>query len=318
MDHSLKIMSYRPESHSKRQVVEPLTPDALSEVLIKLNFQAETHLDKDFCGNWEVDTSGSHRIPFHLIAAGNAKLTMPGETSLVLGPGDFILFPRDSIHTLSQTDQRVDQESENDQEIGHTNAEQCRLVCGFFDFSSRASWPLLDGLPDLLILQTSAASNRHSKVLFDLMIEELNSQQAGHYAAVNELSYLLLLQLLRKLIAQDNFNHGLLSALFDRHISQALKIIHKNPEQRLSVTYLAESAAMSRSNFSKRFHQLVGMPVMQYLVAWRMHIARDYLCNTELSLQAISAHCGYETEAAFRKAFKNHSGKTPGQVRKGT
>lgn len=311
-------MSYRPESPNKRQSVEQLSPDALSEVLIKLNFRAYIHLDKDFCGNWEVDTSGSSRIPFHLVAAGKAKLTMPNRPSQVLGQGDFVLFPSDSIHTLNQTDQRSrHQKDYNEEDNIRTEEKHCRLICGFFEFNNRASWPLLDGLPEALILVTSAAENSHSNTLYNLMIEELNHQKAGHYIAVNELSYLLFLQLLRQQISQDDFNNGLLKALFDRHVSRALKVIHKHPEKRWSVASLAGSAAMSRSNFSKRFHQLVGMPAMQYLTAWRMHIACDYLRNTELSLQAISEHCGYESEPAFRKAFKNHYSKTPGQVRKG-
>jgi AraC family transcriptional activator of mtrCDE len=152
--------------------------------------------------------------------------------------------------------------------------------------------------------------------LIDLMVAELNRRAPGFYAVINHLAYLLFVQVLRQQIEQGKVDSGLLAALFDSKISRALSAIHNHPGRRWTLESLASEAAMGRSSFARSFNELTGVPPMQYLTAWRMQEAKTLLTGTTLSLGHIAEHCGYESEAAFRKAFKKTVGSPPGEVRK--
>lgn len=302
-------MSNRPNIYLDR-------PDALSALFSRLELSAEVYVNGDFCGAWAVDTSGSRRIPFHLIGRGQAWLHMEGEPTRNLSAGDLVVFPHDSRHVLANSAE-VPAESAINAFSDSSDGPVTRLICGFFEFKSRAVWPLLDSLSPLIVIDLSDMSTMPMvRQLIDLMVAELNQAHPGHYAAVNHLAELLFIQVIRAQISSGKVDTGLLAALFDHQIGKALNAIHQNPAKRWTLETLAQEATMGRSSFAKRFNGLVGEPAMQYLTGWRMQEATLLLEKTTESMLAIAEKCGYESEAAFRKAYKSHTGQTPGQVRR--
>lgn len=309
------FMTDRPSSKAQTGAAsEPYTEqDPLSSVLTRLELQAEIYVDGAFCGSWAVDTSGSRKMPFHIIGAGQAWLHM-GSQAECLEQGDLVFFPRDAQHILSSSAQAPSSAEVNQSPSGL--GDTTRLICGFFEFHNRASWPLLDALEEAVVVKSQDAASTACNALVGFMVDELNQRDAGYFSAVNRLAELLFLQLLRQQIRRGHLNTGLLKALFDPAISRALALIHQQPEQRWTLQSLAEASALGRSSFAKRFHDMVGLPAMQYLTAWRMQDATQFLTDSDFSLWEVAERCGYESEVAFRKAYKKHTGVTPGQVRK--
>ncbi len=292
------------------------SPDALSSVLSRLQLNAEIYSDGDFCGTWAVDTSGSRRIPFHLIGRGEAWLHVDGQPTQLLSSGDLVMFPRDSQHVIANASELPPSELIN-AAVTVDQGPVTNMVCGFFEFKNKSAWPLLDSLAPVIVIDLSDMSMSSTiRGLIDLMVAELNRREPGFYAVINQLAYLLFVQVLRQQIEQGKVDSGLLAALFDSKISKALSAIHNHPAQRWTLESLAAEAAMGRSSFARHFNELTGMPPMQYLTAWRMQEAKTLLTTTTLSLSHIAEQCGYESEAAFRKAFKKTVGTPPGQVRR--
>jgi AraC family transcriptional activator of mtrCDE len=291
-------------------------PDALSAVLSHLKLSAEVYKDGDYCGTWAVDTSGSRRIPFHLIGRGEAWLHVDDQPAQLLSPGDLVLFPHDGRHIVANSSQRPPAHLIN-ANVDADHGPATNMICGFFEFQNRAVWPLLDTLAPAIVMDLSDRRTSSAiRGLIDLMIAELQTRSPGFYVVIDHLAYLLFVQVLRQQIQLGKIDSGLLGALFDPKISRALKAIHNHPDQRWTLQSLAGEAAMGRSSFAQRFNTLAGVPPMQYLTAWRMQQAKSLLETTRHSMAHIAGQCGYESEAAFRKAFKKTMGIPPGEVRK--
>ena len=291
-------------------------PDALSSLLIGLQLHGEVYVSGSFCGAWAVDTSGKRHIPFHLVSAGRAWLHIEGQPSRVLNAGDLVLFPRDLSHTISHSEQPPAEELVN---AGFDPSEPVttEMVCGYFDFTNKAAWPLLESLDDVIVLDLSQQSLQPVlRAFIDYIVAELKQRNPGFLAVVNQLVYLLFVQVIRQQIESGRLKEGLLVALFDPKISKALAAIHNQPQQNWSLVSLAQEASMGRSSFAALFQKLVGMPAMRYLTLWRMREATELLKYTNRSMLDIAEQCGYESEAAFRKAYKQTMGDTPGAVRK--
>ena len=286
-------------------------PDPLSELLTRLELQAEVYVSGEFCGTWAVDTAGSRRMPFHFIGDGEAWLHFENDPPRHLQRRDLVVFPHDAHHVISNSRRRpgrarINQPMSNDGAVTH-------MVCGFFEFRSPAIFPVLDSLPPLVFLPSAAGSA--SGRLLDLILQELAAARPGHYAAIDQLALLVFVEILRQRFSSGELSGGLLAALFDARLGRALNALHRCPEQPWTLALLAEQAAMSRSSFSERFSKVVGMAPIRYLTLWRMSEARRLLQRSEFSTAQVAERCGYETEAALRKAFRNTLGETPGAVR---
>ncbi|MEM1114252.1 MAG: AraC family transcriptional regulator [Pseudomonadota bacterium] len=290
-------------------------PDPLSLLLDRLALTAEVYVNGDFCGTWAVDTAGSRRIPFHLIGSGEAWLHFDSAEPHKLTERDLVLFPRDAHHVISSSADKVRDDLVN--APMSNDGATTQMVCGFFEFRNPLAYPLLDALPDAVVLRASGKKQvRHLALLVDLMLLELKQAKPGSYAVVDQLAYLMFIEILREQVASGVMSQGLLVALFDTRIGRALNAIHQQPDRDWSLDTLAECAAMSRSSFADHFSRVAGLTPVKYLTLWRMAEARRLLATTKLSTADIAERSGYETEAAFRKAFKKTQGKTPGEVRK--
>ncbi|MCL4106001.1 UNVERIFIED_CONTAM: hypothetical protein GTU68_058307 [Idotea baltica] len=279
-----------------------------------MQLNAEVYVNGDFCGTWAVDTSGSRRLPFHLIGEGEAWLHFDEEKPELLLSKDLVMFPRDAHHVIS--DSAVPPRSSQINTPMSNIGETTQMVCGFFEFENPLLFPLLDKLPEIVLLRAGVdAPGRRSHRLIEMMLSELRQCNPGSYAVVDQLAYLLFVEILRQQVETGSLESGLLVGLFDTRIGKALNAMHKNPEEEWTLSSLADKATMSRSSFADRFSRIIGLTPMKYLTLWRMAEARRLLTSTNLSTAQIAQLSGYESEAAFRKAFKNTQGEAPGAVR---
>ena len=300
-----KFMSDRPET------------DALSDILRRMRLKAEIYARPDYCGTWAVDTSGHRKVAFHLIERGSAWLhTENGKQPQHMVKGDLVLFPHDAPHALASSESRPALSEINGGPPPVLSGPVTSLLCGFFEFQSKAAWPLLDGLPEMVMLDLRNASvHEGAQTLLRLIVSELERGDPGADAVVNELAYVLFIHVLRSQM-DKGLTSGLLCALADPKIGTALNYLHADLAAPWTVDSLANSVAMSRSAFAKRFRELIGLTPMRYLAEWRMHEAKALLQQNEISMNELAYQTGYASEAAFRKAFKSIVGETPGQVRR--
>jgi len=295
-------------------------PDPLSSVLSKLQLSAEVYVNGEFCGDWAVDTSGNRRIPFHLIGKGEAWLHFEGKEPQQLKTGSLIIFPHDSSHIISSSVKKPASKTVNAPLIS-TGSNITNMICGFFDFNNKAVLPLLDSLDSVLIVDIEKKAHNSTvpavKTLLHLLLMELKREAAGFYAAINQLAYLLFIEIIRLQILEKKVDKGLISAMFDPKISLSLAAIHNAPEKQWTLESLANESIMGRSSFAQRFSELVGVTPMQYLTNWRMLEATKLLSEkASMPVSDVAELCGYRSSIAFQKAFKNNMGITPAVYRK--
>ncbi|MBI2296107.1 MAG: helix-turn-helix transcriptional regulator, partial [Betaproteobacteria bacterium] len=150
----------------------------------------------------------------------------------------------------------------------------------------------------------------------NFMIHETKAARPGAEAVVNRLAEVLFIQMVRAYLEQSKAPPGMLAAIADKQIGAALQLMHQAPQHPWLLATLAQRVGVSRSAFAARFHQLVGQTPMQYLTFWRMQQARKLLTETRLGTAAIAERVGYQSEAAFSKAFKKIVGTGPGAFRR--
>ena len=178
--------------------------------------------------------------------------------------------------------------------------------------------PLLGVLPQVIHVSVGQRSNvQWVQPIVEFLVREASSQKPGAACVVNRLMELLVLQLVRTHIATSPVaSHGWLRALSDAQIGGALGLIHDRPADSFTVAGLAHAVGMSRSAFASQFTRLVGEPPLHYVARWRMLKAAQLLKDNKQTLAEIAATVGYESEAAFSKAFKRWSGRAPGCYRR--
>lgn len=296
-----------------------MNSDALGDLLRALRLRARIDLHAHFCGDWAVDTSGARKASFHVIAHGPCWMhTSAASAPVLLASGDMVVFPHDAPHVLRPSSIPPGPNTKlNSPMLAPTQGTYATLICGHFDFGQHVWNPLLHAMPAMLVMrggegETSALSDS----LLSLMVIEAGSGSIGSGVVLDKLAETLFVHVLRAHLRTSPLSSGFLAALADRALGKALHAIHQSPDARWTVGDLARCAGMSRSAFAERFQRLVGMPPMHYIAAWRMQRAMGMLATIEISVAQAAVSCGYETEAAFAKAFKRHFGIGPGAVRR--
>jgi AraC-like DNA-binding protein len=243
-----------------------------------------------------------------------------------LWQGDHVILPRGGAHLIRDalTTQdadlvKCDGWDARKQFRGGGNGPITQLMCGSLRLANGATAPLLAILPPLLHFKQPAACPMpwlEATVL--KILEELNSDRPGAEAVVTRLAETLFIQAVRAFFEQnaDFDRSGWLAALRDKHMGRALALMHAEPEKPWTISSLADRIAVSRSVFAAKFSQLVGEPPLRYLTGLRLNSAATRLRSTEDSLKSIAATAGYDSVAAFAKAFKRHMGMTPGNIAK--
>ncbi len=289
--------------------------DPLSSLLRQLRFGAKVIFRSEYCGQWGVDTSGSQHIAFHLISEGEGWLHGFDDQPQRLIAGQLVMFPHDATHLLSGSEERPPAKDINKAAPEHIVSPATRLICGYFTFDQAALKPLLIGLPDAVVLNLSESDNPSARELINLWMREAADQQAGSDVAVDRLAELVFIELLRNELRHKRLD-GAFGALGDARLSQVMADIHANPGAPHTVTAMASKAGMSESAFAQRFKNLVGMSSGQYVKHWRMQSAARALSETTRSITDIAEASGYDSEAAFRKAFRAHFDIAPGRHRR--
>lgn len=292
--------------------------DTISDVLRLLNLHASVFFHSSFCGEWAMDGENDYRATFHLIARGNCWLHLADSDShIALTGGDLVVFPRNIAHSISYSPQPPGDIDGIPEPVAEGEIPTISLICGYFDFESPQANPLLDAMPDVIhIKHEDPAKTSQLDTLLQFITIETESDSPGSDAIVDKLSEILFIHVIRAYMLKSNARSGLLSALADKQLGKVISAIHRQPGFQWTVEKLASQAGMSRSAFSKHFQQVADMSPMQYVTQWRMQTAYEKLRTTRESVSHIAEQCGYQTEASFRKAFKQQVGVGPGAIRK--
>jgi AraC-like DNA-binding protein len=301
--------------------------DVLTDVLNTLELKGWLSSRRELAPPWRYDFAASKDSMFHVLSFGGAYLQVEGEQApRRVEDGDVLLFPTGHPHSLyddptspltrlvhldynpQRGHQVVDREGAGPKPL---------LLCGAFHFDYPHDFPLLHRLPNLIHIP--GAQGRMAPgfaEMVGLIARESASQQPGTEVVLRRLTELLFIQIIRLWIAQQaEVSVGWVRALRDQPISAALGLIHQSPARKWTVKELAEAAGLSRSSFSARFTELVGEPPLTYLTRWRM-LRATRLIKNEVRMETIAELLGYESEAAFRKAFKREVGLPPARYRK--
>jgi AraC-like DNA-binding protein len=198
------------------------------------------------------------------------------------------------------------------------NGANSTLVCGAFKFEDRRHNPLLGVLPPLVLIKgEEGRAVQWLEPTLQFIACEAASGRPGAQTIISRLADVLFIQIVRGfLVSTPENQRGWLRALSDAQIGTALSLIHQNPENPWTVATLASKVGMSRSTFAGRFAELVGEPPLHYVTRWRMQKAAALLREGTTTLAEIADRVGYESEAAFSKAFKRWVGTAPGAYRK--
>ncbi|WP_020653543.1 AraC family transcriptional regulator [Massilia niastensis] len=291
--------------------------DPLSEVITLL--RPRTVLSKGIggAGRWGVRYAAFGHPGFCTILEGSCRLEVEGEAPLVLGTGDFVLLPTTPGFTLSSLEPGIpidiDPASapEPADEVRHGGQEgppEVRLLGGYFVFGSPDASLLVSLLPQLVCVRNAA----RLALLVGLVDEEARARKAGRELMLARLVEVLLIEALRT-TSGAGAPPGLLRGLADARLALALRAMHGDPARAWTITQLAKEAALSRSAFFERFTRAVGLAPMEYLLAWRMAIAKGLLRRQDSALGDIAERVGYNSASAFSTAFSRHVGLPPGR-----
>ena len=192
------------------------------------------------------------------------------------------------------------------------------LICGFLGCDVLPYNPALAALPRALVVRPGETGGERLRQLVEMVVLEAEEAGAGSACVLLRLGELLFVEVVRRhLAALTGEARGWLAGLRDPFVGRALQLLHARPHEPWTLASLAAGAGLSRSALAERFQQLVGQPPMQYLARWRMQCAARLLADGEAKVAAVAHAVGYESEAAFSRAFKKLVGVSPASWRRG-
>jgi AraC-like DNA-binding protein len=294
---------------------------AINEILRRISFRAEVFYRGQLCDSWALDTSGAGHVSFHLVRYGECWLHMPGESAPIrLVSDDIVMFPHDSAHVIGSSRERPSvfgrRTFSREVPIGADNPGTA-LICGFLEVDCSARQLFLASLPEYWVVSGRPGGEKSlAGTLVDLLFSEASADGIGSRAILDRLADALLIYVIRDIAQSGIPVRGLLGALGDPGIKKAVLAISADLARHWTLDSLAGEAHMSRSVFADRFLRACGIPPIEFLGIWRMHMARRWLEQEKASVQDIAERCGYESGPAFSKAFKRIMGAGPGQFRK--
>lgn len=287
--------------------------DLISSVLSAYQLKAGIYGNPRFCGLWQHSTAGMRRAAFHLIGAGTCWFhTRLSPSPQRLQAGDLVVLPHDDWHMLTAQPQL---QGEEVRPLSDGDGPFTTMVCGYFDFQAGQRNPVLDALPPVIVV-TAADGGRPMAVLGELLLSEAECGDVGTRTVLDKLADTLFVIVVRQYLKQSDDPKGVLAGLADARLRKALAAIHRAPGEAWTLEALAQEAGMSRTSFAQAFNERIGTPPFDYLTRWRMTQAELLLRNPTVSVARVAEQMGYETEAAFRKAFKRVHGVGPGSVRR--
>jgi AraC-like DNA-binding protein len=330
------IMTETPDSGRKDGM------DALSDVLRVAHLTGGVFLRAEFFAPWCISARvgpehcapavgpASHLMVYHYVVEGELRIRVDGENGdgLVIGAGEIVLLPRNDLHLIGSDlslppvpGAAVIHPPKNGGlfSIHHGGAGNVtRMVCGFIGCSCVERNPVIGSLPSLLNLnvgQDVAAGWVRSTL--EYAAQEVAVGRPGSETVLAKLSELLFVETVRRYVeALPEGQTGWLAGLREPYVARALALLHRDITRRWTVDDLGRETGLSRSALADRFIRLIGLPPMQYLANWRMQVATQKLRSTSASLAQVAELVGYDSEAAFSRAFKKAFGVAPATWRR--
>jgi AraC-like DNA-binding protein len=286
-------------------------------------------------------------VLFHILVDGRCEVVCPDHPMTTMEAGDVVVFPRGEQHVMrshptARTTPLASVFSPGTYDEppqltfgggGHTS----RFVCGYLNCDQRFS-PLVEALPTMLLVRSrddysaieaiDGGGSRPTTVpqgsgtwlgtTLKFTVNEARNGRPGNAAILGRLTELMFVEILREYMQRLPADQGgWLAGLNDPYVGKALRLMHANPARDWTVDDLGREAAVSRSVLAQRFTDLVGETPMRYLANWRMQLAKQMMRDGAGSIQEVATRVGYDSEAAFNRAFKRATGSPPATWRKG-
>jgi AraC-like DNA-binding protein len=314
--------------------------DALSDVLRVAHLTGGVFLHAEFFEPWCITPrvgphhcsprlkATDHLVLFHYIVEGSLQVQMEGQTPFDLSGGDVVMFPRNDPHIMGT---QLDLTPVLARSIIHTDGKgglfrirhggdgpRCQLVCGYLGCDDVEGNPVLQTLPSHLQLRVKdSGAAEWIRSTFQFAADEIASGKPGSETVMAKLAELLFVETVRRYaMSLPEEETGWLAGLRDPHVARALSLLHGRMHHAWTVDELGREIGLSRSALADRFTRIVGESPMQYLMRWRMHVAARRLRTTHMTLFEIADSVGYESEAAFSRAFRKVHGQPPGAWRR--
>jgi AraC-like DNA-binding protein len=304
-------------------------PDALTDVLDMLKPRGRVFCCSEMSAPWGMRLPGDGYARFHVIEHGGAWLSMEGaKQATPLVSGDLVIVPHGNGHDLADSpktkpvpvDRLIKGKADSFNLLQHGGGGlQTLMTCGSFQFENSGHHPLLALLPPLIHIPSGHGQLAEwLEPTLKMLAHEARNPRPGAQTLITHLIDIIFVQAVRAWVeARPHDQGGWLGALRDPQIGVALGLIHREPQRDWRVSTLAHEVAMSRSIFAAKFSSLVGEPPLTYLTRWRLWQAARLLTEERLSVGEAAQRVGYESGAAFSKAFKRQFGQSPLAYRRG-
>ena len=286
-------------------------------------------------------------VLFHILVDGACEVVCAQHQMVTMEAGDVVVFPRGDQHVMRSHATATTtpltsvyspgKHDEPPQLSFGGGGQTSRFVCGYLNCDQRFS-PLVEALPTMLLVRSrgdysaidaiDAGGSRPTTVpqgsgtwlgtTLKFTVNEARAARPGNAAILGRLTELMFVEILREYMQRLPADQGgWLAGLNDPHVGKALRLMHADPARDWTVDELAREAAVSRSVLAQRFTDLVGDAPMRYLSNWRMQLAKEMMRDGVCNIQEVAARVGYDSEAAFNRAFKRATGSPPAAWRKG-
>jgi len=314
--------------------------DALSDVLRVAQLSGGVFLHAEFTAPWCMAArvvpelcapflgTTAHLVPYHYVVEGELQISLAQQAPIPLQQGEMILFPGNDLHFMgsdlalqptSIKDILREVQGEGPHFIRHGGGgARTRMICGYLGCASARGNPLFATLPPAMKIRVeNGGSAGWFRSTFEYAASEIAAGQAGSATVLAKVSELLFVEAIRR-YAQElpQGEIGWLAGLQDPVVARALALMHRSVARAWNVDELGREVGLSRSALADRFVRVIGAPPMQYLAQWRMQVAAQSLRTTNLPLARVAERVGYESEAAFSRAFKKAFGTAPASWRR--
>lgn len=316
--------------------------DVLSEVLRVVKLQGALFYNGEFSAPWCVNASSAralarhfapqseHVIVFHLLTDGRAFIRLQSGERITLEAGDLVMIPHGDPHVMGNGS-AADAVNDSEQ-LGEVIAqglnpwrmggggEVTKFVCGYMASEPRLSTVFLSGLPALFKVSIrNDASGRWLENSIRFSVSDTDLSRPGREAVLGKLAEVVFVEALRAYIAQlPAQQKGWLGGARDAEIGKTLALMHRDPVRPWTLATLAKEAGISRTVLAERFRHYLNETPMAYLTRWRLQLGAQMLGSTNYSVSQIAAEVGYESEAAFNRAFKREFEVPPARFRANT
>ncbi|WP_130831011.1 AraC family transcriptional regulator [[Erwinia] mediterraneensis] len=291
-----------------------MTIDPLAQIVTLLQPAARFSKLVEAAGSWRIHREETREPLYCAILEGSCRITFGGNQRFVLQAGDFILAPamrdmvNDSLNAPDDLPATVPTRiSEGHFRIGRQQGPaDLRMLIGHCSFGATDAALLVSLLPDVIVVR----GQPRLTTLIQLIGEETREQRAAKALVLARLLEVLLIEALR-CGTETTSAPGLIRGLGDERLAAALRAMHTRPDHTWTVADLATEAALSRSAFFARFNRIVGLPPMEYLLTWRMALAKQLLRGQKLTTEQVAVKVGYRSASSFSIAFARYVGMPP-------